>query len=262
MIDTNDKSGPFADIPKLEFAPINVPLARRRQTFAAYIYSTLIWHVLALFIYLCTIPLFWPFILAYLIYIAIDKTSINGGRASDYLQNLFIWKWLAEFFPATLKVEYPLDPAKTYIFGYHPHGILSTGAFINFSTQATGLGKKLPGLKVHLLTLNTNFFVPLYREILFALGMASVSKTSILNILSKGPGSTCVIVVGGAQESLSAKPELADLVLSKRYGFVKLALQTGSSLVPVFGFGENSLYDQILAEPGSRLHLFQKEGAA
>ncbi|KAJ9054130.1 diacylglycerol O-acyltransferase 1 [Entomophthora muscae] len=230
--------GPFADLPKVEFAPVIVPLARRRQTFATYIYATLIWHVLALFFFLCTFPFLWPFIIAYLGYIVIDKTPENGGRVSRWFQSIFLWKWLAEFFPASLQVEQPLDASKTYIFGYHPHGILSTGAFINFGTQATGLSEKLPGLNLKVLTLNSNFLVPLYRELLLFLGMASVSKESILNILSKGPGNGCVIVVGGAQESLSAKPELVDLVLAKRYGFVKLAIQTGSSLVPVFAFGE------------------------
>lgn len=37
-------------------------------------------------------------------------------------------------------------------------------------------------------------------------------------------------------------------VLSKRKGFVRIALQTGAKLVPVIGFGENDLYD--VEQPG------------
>lgn len=44
--------------------------------------------------------------------------------------------------------------------------------------------------------------------------------------------------VGGAQESLNAKPGHYQIVLKKRKGFIKLVLQTGASLVPVFSFGE------------------------
>ncbi|KAL2917659.1 diacylglycerol O-acyltransferase 1 [Polyrhizophydium stewartii] len=36
-----------------------------------------------------------------------------------------------------------------------------------------------------------------------------------------------------------------DLVLEKRKGFVRLALTTGASLLPVIGFGENELYERL-----------------
>ena len=30
-----------------------------------------------------------------------------------------------------------IDPNKNYIMGYHPHGILCSGAFCHFATEAT-----------------------------------------------------------------------------------------------------------------------------
>lgn len=60
-----------------------------------------------------------------------------------------------------------------------------------------------------------------------AMGMASVSKQSCERILNSGPGSSITIVVGGAQESLGAKPGTLDLTLKKRLGFIKLALVNG-----------------------------------
>ena len=56
-----------------------------------------------------------------------------------------------------------------------------------------------------------------------------------------GPGSCLTIVVGGAAESLSARPGTADLVLKRRLGFIKLAIREGADLVPVFSFGENDV---------------------
>lgn len=56
-----------------------------------------------------------------------------------------------------------------------------------------------------------------------------------------GPGSSLTIVVGGAAESLSARPGTADLVLRRRLGFIKLAIREGADLVPVFSFGENDV---------------------
>ncbi|KAG6840504.1 hypothetical protein C0991_006301 [Blastosporella zonata] len=83
--------------------------------------------------------------------------------------------------------------------------------------------------------------MPFHRDILLALGVCSVSKKSCSNILNAGPGSAITIVVGGAAESLSARPGTANLTLRRRLGFIKLAIQHGADLVPVFSFGENDV---------------------
>ncbi|KAJ9107398.1 hypothetical protein QFC21_000848 [Naganishia friedmannii] len=120
-----------------------------------------------------------------------------------------------------------------------------SGAFANFGTESTGFSKLFPGIKTHLLTLTSNFKIPLYRELLLFLGLCSVSKKSCSNILRMGPGSTITIVVGGAAESLAAHPGTNDLTLRKRLGFIKIAVREGADLVPVFSFGENDIYDQL-----------------
>lgn len=53
------------------------------------------------------------------------------------------------------------------------------------------------------------------------------------------------IVLGGAEEALDAHPDNFDLKLSTRRGFVRLALRQGASLVPVYHFGETSIYNQV-----------------
>jgi 2-acylglycerol O-acyltransferase 2 len=90
-----------------------------------------------------------------------------------------------------------------------------------------------------------------------SLGLISVSKKSCQHILQRGPGSACLIVVGGAAEALLAQPKTNDLIIKKRYGFIKLALTNGSSLVPIMSFGENDLFDQVPNPPGSRIRKFQ-----
>jgi 2-acylglycerol O-acyltransferase 2 len=87
---------------------------------------------------------------------------------------------------------------------------------ISYCIPATGFSKEFPGIKPHLLTLSSNFQIPIYREILLALGICSVSKKSCSNILKAGPGYAITIVVGGAAESLSARPGTADLTLRRR----------------------------------------------
>ena len=43
----------------------------------------------------------------------------------------------------------------------------------------------------------------------------------------KKPGRAVALAVGGAEESLLSRPHTLDLVLKKRQGFIRVALQTG-----------------------------------
>jgi 1-acyl-sn-glycerol-3-phosphate acyltransferase len=66
------------------------------------------------------------------------------------------------------------------------------------------------------------------------------------------------LVVGGTAESLYVRPHTMDLVLKRRKGFVRIAAETGASLVPVICFGENDLFDAKLTLPGSTQSMLQK----
>ncbi|POY71208.1 putative Diacylglycerol O-acyltransferase [Rhodotorula taiwanensis] len=218
---------------------------------------------LGIFFILCSIPPFWPLILAYLTWVfCIDKAPIHGGRPQQWLRKSRFWVWFAGYYPVSLikpnvlhglrdKQTAELPPDRKYVFGYHPHGVIGMGAIANFGTDATGFSRLFPGLTPHLLTLANNFNLPLYRELLLGLGIASVSMRSCQNILRKGPGSTITIVVGGAAESLSAHPGTADLTLKRRKGFIKLAIRQGADLVPIF--------QQMSNQRGSRLYKAQKK---
>ena len=45
----------------------------------------------------------------------------------------------------------------------------------------------------------------------------------------KKPGRAVALAVGGAEESLLSRPHTLDLVLKKRQGFIRIALQTGTA---------------------------------
>lgn len=64
-------------------------------------------------------------------------------------------------------------------------------------------------------------------------------------------------MVGGAREALNARPGVYKIILRKRKGFCKIALQTGASIVPVFSFNEVEVFDQPSNEPGTIIRKFQ-----
>jgi 2-acylglycerol O-acyltransferase 2 len=260
-----DESSCSADGFRIRFAPMNVPLQRRLQTLAVLMHTLSIVGSLAIFFFLCSIPLLWPILLPYTVYVLFSNAGTSGELSlrSDWFRRLPVWSLFASYFPARLHRSQELEPTRKYIFGYHPHGIISHGAFAAFATEALGFSQLFPGITNTLLTLDSNFRYPIYREYALRLGMASVSRESCENILSKGGpnnegmGRAITIVVGGASESLDARPGEIKLVLRRRKGFVKMAIRTGADLVPVLSFGENDIYDQVDTESHPYIHKFQ-----
>ncbi|KAK2802941.1 hypothetical protein FQN50_007186 [Emmonsiellopsis sp. PD_5] len=241
----------------IRWAPLNVGLERRLQTLVVLYHTISISIFITSFFFSCAIPLFWPLLLPYLVYISLFSNTATSGtlvRRSPFLRSLRIWNYFASYFPARLHRSVPLPPTRKYIFGYHPHGIISHGAFAAFATEALGFSKLFPGITNTLLTLDSNFRLPFYRDYALAMGLASVSRESCENLLSKGGmdgegmGRAITIVVGGASESLDAQPHAIRLVLKRRKGFIKLAIRTGADLVPVLAFGENELYEQVSSD--------------
>lgn len=94
-------------------------------------------------------------------------------------------------------------------------------------------------------TVTASFKIPFWRDLVLACGGISASRHSVNHCLQSGK--SVVIVVGGALEALDARPGSVDLTLRRRRGFVRLALQSGADLVPVYSFGENELYEQVHA---------------
>ena len=53
------------------------------------------------------------------------------------------------------------------------------------------------------------------------------------------------MVPGGALEALHAHPGVMKFYFKRRKGFVRLALETQTQLIPVIGFGENDIFDTL-----------------
>ncbi|CAO2613709.1 Diacylglycerol O-acyltransferase 2 [Lemmus lemmus] len=153
-----------------------------------------------------------------------------------------------------------LDPSRNYIAGFHPHGVLAAGAFLNLCTESTGFSSLFPGIRSYLMTLTLWFRAPFLRDYIMSAGICPVNRDTIDYLLSKnGSGNAIIIVVGGAAESLSSMPGKNAVTLRNRKGFVKLALRHGADLVPTYSFGENEVYKQVIFEEGSWGRWVQKK---
>ncbi|XP_055620645.1 2-acylglycerol O-acyltransferase 2-A-like isoform X2 [Toxorhynchites rutilus septentrionalis] len=264
---------------EIAWAPLNVPLRRRLETLCAFGWISLfLFGELGMLFFYLYLLIFGGVIaktlcIIYGIFIYIDRDAgVNGGRGQGvkWFRNLFCWKLFQSYFPAKLHKTVDLPADRNYIFATFPHGVLSTGTFINFATDTTSFYKLYPGIRSRPCTLDYHFRVPIFRELALSWGLASCASKSIVRMLNASnnqhhpanrdgfTANAVVIVVGGAAESLNSRPDSYRLVLKNRKGFCKIALKTGAPIVPVINFGEVDLFDQPPNPPGSKLRRFQE----
>ncbi|TMW62429.1 hypothetical protein Poli38472_005047 [Pythium oligandrum] len=187
----------------------------------------------------------------------LDPVAFNGkGRAFVAFRRGWWWKAFQSYFPVSLRQEEDFDADKRYLFVIHPHGIIGIGAWLAFAADCAGLSRKNHDLDIGIATVNLNFYLPFWRDILLAVGFLDASFKSLQSGLRRNR--SVAVVLGGAAEALYAHPGTNDIILNKRKGIVRLALTTGTPMVPVFMFGESELYYQVANPKGSLLRSIQQ----
>ena len=182
----------------------------------------------------------------------------RGGRQVRSLRFNPLWELFRSYFRARVLYDFDEDDliwarSQPHVIACHPHGVISVGVFAN------AVVNPLLPLSYRVVTLAMNFYVPVFRDLLLALGAVDAREETLNALLTRG--TSVAIVVGGASEALDARPGTHVLTLAERYGFVRLALQHGAPLVPVFTFGENEVYAQVAPNPpGSALRSLQEWG--
>lgn len=137
-------------------------------------------------------------IVGYLAWIVLDLNhGPTKGRESPWLIANFrfnpIWKHFQHYFNGKLVKTAELDPSNRYIFGIHPHGLYAVSMFANM-WQNNDFKEAFKGIKLVGSTLPSNFWIPVWRDYVLAVGCASSSKESIKYRLTHGPPGTALTV--------------------------------------------------------------------
>ncbi|KAL2334144.1 hypothetical protein Fmac_015357 [Flemingia macrophylla] len=174
--------------------------------------------------------------------IPVDKNSMFGRKLSKY-----ICRHICSYFPITLHVEEAeaFCPDQAYVFGYEPHsvnpiGVVALGHDAGF----------MPLAKTKFLASSAIFYIPFVRHIWTWLGYTSVAKENFISWVAAGY--SCIVVPGGTREILFMETGSENIFLKRRIGFVRIAMEMGLPLVPVFCFGQTNTYKWLKA-PGKLL---------
>lgn len=84
-------------------------------------------------------------------------------------------------------------------------------------------------MSINFITLGGHFLVPFFRDFILALGVCSCEENSLLHLLDKKryQGKCVAMMIGGAAEALDSHSGQYKVILSRRKGFIRVAMKTG-----------------------------------
>jgi len=131
---------------------------------------------------------------------------------------------------------------KPVVIAVHPHGMAA-----DYRVAMDGmLYAALPGRQVFTLSASVLFSLPLVRELCLWTRCIDASKPVAARALKRGR--SLMVIPGGEAEQMRTQTGVEEVFLSKRVGFVKLAMQHGAALVPCYAFGVVDLYSVTAAQ--------------
>ena len=144
---------------------------------------------------------------------------------------------LMKYFSYRIIIEDHIDAyagiPSVYAFG--PHGVFGIGPTIQAMINGIVLGEDF-----HLLAASAVFQVPFYNAFLKMLGAKSVDRKSFTSTLQQGR--SVGVIPGGIAEMFVVNPKEEVMMVQNRKGFISIALETGTQIIPCYCFGNTQTF--------------------
>jgi hypothetical protein len=137
------------------------------------------------------------------------------------------------------------DPAKQFLFTFHPHGVFPATAM--YMTETDGWRQSIGGNSKTSITAHGASIIfngPFLRDFVMGVGGRAVTRAAIMNSLREG--NSAVIVTGGQAELILTSVSSRKMrLVTHHVGFIRIASESGVPVVPVLCFGENNILDNV-----------------
>jgi hypothetical protein len=195
-------------------------------------------------------PLPWYFYTGYgtiaLMYLSTyrGRPSLTGSRSwPAFRRSALLWGSMERYFDGKIIPQGELqESAGPYIFGFHPHGIYPMTCF--WATHGQQFRSAYPGLTVDVCAASIMFHAPILREIIMWAGGREVSGSALRYALKSKR--SVMLIPGGQREMRHSKSSKQSITMVTRHrGFIRMAMEHGTPLVPVLSIGETMLLENI-----------------
>jgi Diacylglycerol acyltransferase len=185
---------------------------------------------------------------------------------NGYRPNIDQKKRMGRIFAEGMQLYYPaksiflpnnLSKDRAYILAAWPHGLMSGGTHVGFHDfEVRGYFPIFAGASIMR-------YVPFVRRLLHCMGYCDVTKEGLskaLDVHKNGPTypfNVVHLVVGGIQEMFYTpwNAPAEQIILYKRKGFIKLALQCKCDVIPMYNFGANQTYNKVFGHKSALCKL-------
>jgi 2-acylglycerol O-acyltransferase 2 len=169
--------------------------------------------------------------------------------AAPWLLRLWIFQCMPKYFAYREIVEDDDDvlgdlmKERAFIFTAVPHGVISYGGICSAIVRADQpFLTQLPTAAATVI-----LRLPFMKNVLGVFGLVDASKGPLTRRLESKQH--VVLYLGGIAELFLSSTSVEKLYLKKRAGFIKLALQTGADVVPLYLFGNTSVLSLVATGP-------------
>lgn len=148
-------------------------------------------------------------------------------------RNWIFDQWI-RYFSVRVVFEEALDKSRPAIFCMSPHGLYPFAQAIALTGRLSALFNDMRPVAADMA-----LRFPIFRQLCGWVGAIGASPSNISKHLRAGE-SLCLIP-GGIAEMFYSSPKKDIALLRDRKGFVRLALENGADIVPVYCFGNNKV---------------------
>lgn len=167
-----------------------------------------------------------------------------------------VFFWWRSFFDFTIVSESPSlarqdEPSRPYLLAEGPHGLFPTGAWLEqtlvhaIAIDGDAVERQVYGSRrIYAAVADAITLLPWWRVIFGFMGATSASRGNLERIFRRS-FNACLYPGGVAEFAIPDRPNTENLYLKSRKGFLRLALQQGVDVVPVFHFGSSQAFRQL-----------------